>query len=234
MWRPSIHDEDAMPDSQRLDQWFETFPVLKSVSGAHLQLLRGIAQFPTLDAGFVAYRQDAECPNYLMCIEGLTRVFKMSDTGKEILLYRVRDGGTCILTTQCLLTGGNFPAESIAEKRTQLAAIPAGAFRQLMQESAAFRQVVLDDYTSLLGQMIGMVDELAFTSFEQRLARRILLDADAEGIVAKTHQQLASDTGSARESVTRALGEWERRSWIELERGKIAIRDRAALATLTA
>jgi CRP/FNR family transcriptional regulator len=102
-----------------------------------------------------------------------------------------------------------------------------------MQESAAFRQVVLDDYTSLLGQMIGMVDELAFTSFEQRLARRILLDADAEGIIAKTHQQLASDTGSARESVTRALGEWERRSWIELERGKIAIRDRAALATLT-
>jgi CRP/FNR family transcriptional regulator len=221
-----------MPDSIRLEQWFETFAGLRSVADAHLQLLRGSVLFLTLNPGFVAYRQDDACPNYLMCLDGQTRVFKLSDKGKEILLYRVRDGGTCILTTQCLLTGGTFPAESIAERETHLAAVPASVFSHLMQESPPFRKVVLDDYTALLGQMIGMVDALAFDSFEQRLARHLLLDADSAGLVATTHQKLASDTGSTRESVSRTLGDWERRAWVGLQRGQIVIIDRVALAML--
>jgi CRP/FNR family transcriptional regulator len=221
-----------MPASRRLEQWFDRFAGLRSVSDAHQQMLRGAVMFLTLPVGFVAYRQDDACPNYLMCLSGQTRVFKLSDKGKEILLYRVRDGGTCILTTQCLLTGGNFPAESIAEQETHLAALPAGVFSHLMQESPAFRKVVLDDYTALLGQMIGMVDALAFDSFEQRLARHLLLDADGTGLVATTHQKLAADTGSTRESVSRTLGDWERRAWVGLQRGQIVILDRAALAML--
>ena len=64
-----------------------------------------------------------------------------------MLIYKVGAGGTCVLTTQCLLSGGRFPAESIAEERTELAALPSETFRQLMTESAEFRNFVLDDYT---------------------------------------------------------------------------------------
>ncbi len=82
----------------------------------------------------------------------------MSETGREMLIYKVGAGGTCVLTTQCLLSGGGFPAQSVAESRTELAALPADTFRQLMRESDEFRDFVLDDYTKLLTAVFDLVE----------------------------------------------------------------------------
>ncbi len=134
-----------------------------------------------------------------------------------------------MLTTQCLLSGGGFPAQSIAEARTELAALPADTFRQIMRESEAFRDFVLDDYTKLLSGMFDLVAEIAFASLEQRLARRLLVEANADGIVWKTHQQLASDVGSVREVIGRLLGEWADIGLVEVRRGQVLLIDRASL-----
>jgi CRP/FNR family transcriptional regulator, anaerobic regulatory protein len=221
-----------MRHAHETDQWIGQFKGLDKMSGEHLRLLRSGVHFPVLEAGAIAYRQDWECPNYLMCIEGQTRVFKISSSGRELLLYKVGTGGTCLLTTQCLLSKTRFPAESIAETRTTLAAVPAGLFHELMAASPTFRDVVLDDYAKLLTSMFSLVDDLAFATVEQRLARRLLAEADADSVVAKTHQQIASDVGSVREVVSRQLGEWERAGVISLQRGQVQILDRAALALL--
>ncbi len=219
-----------MPDSHQVDRWIERFPLIRNFSPAHLQIARGTVQFPVLDAGAIAYELEGECANYLMCLDGRTRVFRMSESGREMLIYKVTGGGTCVLTTQCLLSGGNFPAESIAEERTELAALPVSTFRQLMAESAEFRSFVLDDYTRLLASMFTLVEEIAFAPLEQRLARRLLIEADAQGLVVKTHQQLAADVGSVREVVSRILGEWVERGFVELRRGQVQVVDRVALA----
>ena len=165
-----------------------------------------------------------------MCLEGRTRNFKTSDNGREMLLYNVADGDTCVLTTQCLLSRTNFPAESVAERRTELAAIPASWFYQFMAELPPFREFVLNDYTKLLGSMFSFVDQLAFQSIEQRLARRLLVDAGKGLVITKTHQQIASDIGSVREIVSRQLGSWEKKGWVSNARGQVRIVDRAALA----
>lgn len=219
-----------MSNLQVIERWFDRFPALRRLQPQHLQMARDVVQFPVLQAGAVAYRQDWECPNYLMCLDGLTRVFKVSESGREILIYKVGGGGTCLLTTQCLLSGGNFPAESTAEQRTELAAIPADTFRHLMRESSEFRDFVLDDYAKLMSSMFNLVDDLAFGSLEQRLARRLIAEADREGIINKTHQQLAADLGSVREVISRYLGEWERSGVISIQRGQMRILDREALA----
>ena len=104
-------------------------------------------------------------------------------------------------------------------------------FYSFMAEMPAFRDFVLNDYAKLLGTMFAFVDALAFQTVEQRLARRLLVEAGQTGVVGKTHQQLASDIGSVREIVSRHLGGWERKGWIESLRGRIRIIDRAALAT---
>ena len=148
-----------------------------------------------------------------------------------MLIYKVGAGGTCVLTTQCLLSGGGFPAQSVAEARTELAALPSDTFRQLMRESDAFRGFVLDDYTKLLSGMFDLVEEIAFAPLERRLARRLLVEADADGIVWKTHQQLASDVGSVREVVSRLLGEWADTGLVEVRRGQVQVVDRAGLAS---
>lgn len=214
-----------------VDGWVERFPFAAALASSELERVARVAHFPVLEAGQVAYELDSPCPNYLMCIEGQTRIYKTSDAGREMLLYKVEEGGTCVLTTQCLLSHTNFPAESIAEKRTKLAAIPASWFYTIMEEMPAFRSFVLTDYTKLLGTMFSFVDSLAFQTIEQRLARRLLVEAGEALRVEKTHQQLASDIGSVREIVSRQLGDWERRGWVSNSRGQVQILDRAALAT---
>ncbi|KQQ45164.1 Crp/Fnr family transcriptional regulator [Methylobacterium sp. Leaf125] len=219
-----------MQNAHQVERWVERFPLVRDFSASHLQVARGTVHFPVLEAGAIAYELQGACANYLMCIDGRTRVFRMSEGGREMLIYKVGAGGTCVLTTQCLLSGGGFPAQSVAEARTELAALPSDTFRQLMRESDAFRTFVLDDYTKLLSGMFDLVEEIAFAPLEQRLARRLLVEADAEGIVWKTHQQLASDVGSVREVVSRLLGEWADDGLVEIRRGQVQVIDRASLA----
>ncbi len=212
------------------DQWLTLFPGLAQMEPAHLQRARAVLTFKHLAEGEVAYRQGASCPSYVMCLEGRTRIFKASETGREILLYRVGSGETCVLTTSCLLAGRSFPAESVAEVPVTLAAIPAQTFHELMQASQPFRQFVLDNYGQLMSSLIMLVDEVAFTSLDLRLARKLLAEAGDTGIVATTHQQLALDLGSVREVISRYLREWERKGWIHTSRGAIEVADRLALA----
>jgi len=100
-----------------------------------------------------------------------------------------------------------------------------------MMASLPFRRFVLDDYARLLNSMISLIDEVTFNSLDERLARRLLAEADAQGTVRKTHQQLALDLGSVREVVSRYLGEWERAGWIRATRGRIEILSQADLAS---
>jgi CRP/FNR family transcriptional regulator len=186
-----------------------------------------------VEPGAVAYREDWPCPNYVMCVDGRTRVFKQSDTARELLIYQVQSGGTCVLTTQCLLSGGNFPAESVAEARTLLAAIPKATFQALMQASGEFRDFVLSDYARLMSQLVVLVEQVAFATTGQRLARRLIAEAGGTGLIAKTHQQLASDVGSVREVVSRLLAEWEQAGWIATSRGEIRLQNPAALTRVT-
>jgi CRP/FNR family transcriptional regulator len=104
-------------------------------------------------------------------------------------------------------------------------------FHRLLANSAPFRQFVLNNYGDLLTSLITLVDEVAFSNLDLRLARRLLAEAGADGIVAKTHQQLALDLGSVREVISRYLAEWERMGWVHAARGSIEVRNRAALAS---
>jgi CRP/FNR family transcriptional regulator, anaerobic regulatory protein len=218
-----------MPNTELINQWLSLFPGLAQLEAAHLQIARSSLLFKHLGEGDIAYRQGASCPSYVMCMEGRTRIFKASESGREILLYRVGPGETCVLTTSCLLAGRSFPAESIAEVPVTLAALPAHAFHELMHLSAPFRQFVLDNYGQLMSSLIMLVDEVAFTSLDLRLARKLIAEAGEDGLVSTTHQQLALDLGSVREVISRYLREWERKGWVRTARGMIEVTDRKAL-----
>jgi CRP/FNR family transcriptional regulator len=220
-----------MASQELLSRLLSTFPELSELDEAHRMDLLGSTQFNRLRGGDIAYRQGQRCQNYVMCIEGQTRVFKTSESGREILLYQVGPGETCVLTTSCLMAGSGFPAESTAETDVLHAALPAISFHRLMSASPRFRKFVLDNYGDLLSSLIMLVDEVAFASLDLRLARRLLAEANEQGVVAKTHQQLALDLGSVREVISRYLAEWERMGWVHAARGSIEVRNRAALAS---
>jgi len=218
-----------LENSALKNQWLTLFPPLATLGGAQYEQLLAAVEFKQLKKGDIAYQPGWSCDAFLMCLTGQTRIFKRSESGREILLYRVEAGQTCVLTTSCLLAGTPFPAESIAEQDTSLAALPIHVFRSLMEESVAFRRFVLDNYGDLLANLIVLVDEIAFSNIDIRLARGLIKMADDEGIVHKTHQQLAQDLGSVREVISRHLREWERQGIIGVTRGQIQLLNTAAL-----
>lgn len=220
----------SMTSPDLLSRLLASFPELEELEEENRGELLGSMQFNRLRGGDIAYRQGQRCQAYVMCLDGQTRVFKTSESGREILLYQVGPGETCVLTTSCLMAGSPFPAESTAETDVLHAALPASAFHRLLGASPRFRKFVLDNYGDLLSSLIMLVDEVAFASLDLRLARRLLAEADEQGVVAKTHQQLALDLGSVREVISRYLAEWERMGWVRASRGRIEVRNRAALA----
>jgi CRP/FNR family transcriptional regulator, anaerobic regulatory protein len=220
-----------MRNQDLIARWLASFPELGELESESKSDLLASTQFNRLREGDTAYRQGQTCHNYVMCIEGQTRVFKISESGREILLYQVGPGETCVLTTSCLMAGSPFPAESTAETDVLLAALPSSVFHRLMTISPRFRKFVLDNYGDLLSSLITLVDEVAFASLDLRLARRLLAEADERGVVSKTHQQLALDLGSVREVISRYLSEWERMGWVHASRGSIEVKNRPALSS---
>jgi len=218
-----------LKQSDYIDQWLEQFPELLELEEEHQAFLKDAVLFKQLTQGEVAYQPGWDCSNFLMCLSGRTRVYRSSESGREILLYRVSAGQTCVLTTSCLMASGAFPAESIAEQDTLLAAIPADKFNELMAQSIRFREFVHNNYGELLADLILLVNEVAFSRVDIRLARYLLKIADDDNIVHSTHQQLALDMGSVREVVSRHLNEWEHEGWIENKRGKVQLLNKEKL-----
>jgi len=218
-----------LKQSDCIDQWLEQFPELLELDKEHQVFLKDVVLFKQLSKGEIAYQPGWDCSNFLMCLSGRTRVYRSSESGREILLYRVGPGQTCVLTTSCLMASGVFPAESIAEQDTLLAAIPANKFNELMAQSKRFREFVHNNYGELLADLILLVNEVAFSRVDVRLARYLLKIADDDNIVHSTHQQLALDMGSVREVISRYLNEWEHQGWIDNKRGKIQLLNREKL-----
>lgn len=219
-----------MTNQVLIARWLTVFPELAKLEPETKETLFDVTQFQRLRRGDVVYYQGQLCRNYVMCIEGQTRVFKTSESGREIMLYQVGAGETCVLTTSCLIAGNPFPAESNAQADALLAAIPADVFHQLRSSSPKFRNYVLSNYGDLLSSLIMLVDEVAFASLDLRLARRLLAEAEDTNVISKTHQQLALDLGSVREVVSRYVSEWERLGWVRSSRGSIEVLNRGALA----
>ena len=141
-------------------------------------------------------------------------------------------GESCALTTACLLGGENYNAEAVAETAIEAVAIPRARFDELISSSAAFRQFVFAAFSQRLSDLFKLVDEVAFQRIDVRLAHKLLELAGEGSDLAMTHQQLATELGTAREVISRQVHELQRRGWIVSGRGIIKLVDRQALRRL--
>ncbi|MEQ9641598.1 MAG: Crp/Fnr family transcriptional regulator [Alphaproteobacteria bacterium] len=212
--------------------WIDRFPALADLAPAHRTALLQGARGRKLPAGAVAFSPDHTPDDYLLITDGRVRVRQISDHGREIVLYRIGGGESCILTTACLLAHAHYMAEGIAETEVRVVAVPRAIFDRLMAESPPFREFVLSTYATRMMELMLLVEELAFTTISHRLAQRMLELAGEADEIAATHQDLAVELGTAREVISRQLKEFERRGWVAGERGRVRLLDRPALQAL--
>jgi CRP/FNR family transcriptional regulator, anaerobic regulatory protein len=212
--------------------WLGRFPALAAARDPELQRLVAAAPLLQVPAGVTVFHAGDACERYLMVLEGSVRVQKLAENGREIVLYRVAAGETCVLTTSCLLAGERYPAEGVTESPVTAAALPLARFQEALARSETFRRFVFTSFGERMAELMTLVEAIAFGRLDSRLAQRLLALGQSTARVPITHQQLAAELGSAREVISRLLKEFERLGCIALERGEIAILDPVALARL--
>jgi CRP/FNR family transcriptional regulator len=212
--------------------WSSSFPQLQPDTDPALQSVIAATRLVDVPAGETVFSTGMHCENYLLVTQGSVRVQQLAASGREIVLYRVGPGESCVLTTSCLMSDGSYPAEGITESAVSALVIPAPVFHTAMQDSEQFRSFVMNNFSLRIADLLTLIEEITFRRIDSRLAARLIQLADIDGNLRLTHQDLATELGSAREVISRMLKEFERKGWIRLGRGTIKLRDTESLTGL--
>jgi len=216
------------------ENWITHFPGLSKLPADAAGALLAASRVVRLPAGTRIFGPGQAPEAFILLIHGTVRVQQVSEGGREIVLYRVSAGESCALTTACLMSYEDYQAEAIAESDVEAVAIPRATFDDLIARSADFRRFVFTAFSRRVTDLFRVIEEVAFARVDVRLAQRLLQRANDQGHIDLTHQQLASELGTAREVISRQLNEFQRRGWISTSRGAIDITSPKDLRQLAA
>jgi CRP/FNR family transcriptional regulator len=214
------------------EDWTLRFAGLSRLSAEVKRSLLTESRVATVPKDTVIFGPGKAPENLLLLLEGTVRVQQTSETGREVFLYRVNAGESCVLTTACLLAYEDYSAEGVAETDLRAVLVPRTTFDELVARSPEFRRFVFTAYSRRITDLFHVIEEVAFRRVDVRLAQKLLQLAGPEGTLQATHHSLALELGSVREVVSRQLQEFQRRGWVELGRGVVRILAPAGLRHL--
>lgn len=210
----------------------DLYPPLGGLSGERLSALLAPQAVMHLPAGTQVFAEHQPCQGFPLLLEGSIKVVKLAASGRELMLYRVVPGGSCIISSSCLLGHTDYNARGIAETPLTLLVLPIASFSALMLEHPPFRDFVFHLFAERIGELMQLVEEVAFARLDQRLAKLLL--ARNETTLNVTHQQLADELGSVREIVSRLLKGFAAQGLVSLGREQLTLIDRSGLQKLAA
>jgi len=172
---------------------------------------------------------DAVAGLYLV-VAGSLRIYYITAEGREALLYRVEPGGTCVLALTAAFNEEPYPAwVDAGTEGTSYLRVPSALSRRLLAEEPAFRDFVFRVLSGRVVELMQTLEEAGTTQLEQRVARYLLRNLGSDGALRVTQAGIASDLGTAREIVSRALRSLSARGWVRTGRSRISVQDQPSL-----
>lgn len=209
------------------NNWCDDLAELNGLEVKARALLAGLG-VQTLPKGAVLFRPGDQAQGFVVVLSGRIEVHLTGPSGREILLYEVEPGQSCVQTTLGLMADEAYSGEAVVASDAQVVLIPRGPFQRLMNDEPAFRSFVMQAFGRRMQDVTRLLERVAFASIESRLAAALLEMAEGTEVHA-TQAELAARIGSAREVVTRRLDAFHRAGWVENARGTVRILDAAAL-----
>lgn len=187
----------------------------------------------TLPRGLDLFAPGDKAQGYPVVLSGRVEVFLTGPNGREILLYAVEPGQSCVQTTLGLLGDEPYTGAATTVMDCETVMVPKPLFLRLMDGDPAFRGFVLRSFGQRMGDLTRLLESVAFGRVEARLASA-LLDLAEGHVVRATQSEIAARIGSAREVVSRKLDVFAKSGWVTTERGEVHLRDPVALRRASA
>jgi CRP/FNR family transcriptional regulator len=193
-----------------------------------------LAQLPTrsLPHHTPLFQSGEPAQVFVIVLSGRIEVRLTAASGREILLYAVEPGQSCIQSTLGLLGDEAYTGAARTMTEAKVVLIPKPLFLSLMDSDSAFRNFVLRAFGARMADLTRVLEQVAFGRVEVRLAA-LLLDLAVGNRVTATQADLAARIGTAREVVTRQLHSLAKAGVTENARGQVIIRDATALRQIS-
>ena len=215
----------------------EHYDFFRNGSEAFRSRLLETVGYVRLPKGAFYFHEGDVCAQVALVGAGRIRVYKTGETGREITLYHVVAGESCLINISCMLSTTRCPASARVESAVEALVIPGDRFRRWVAENENVRNYVFDLIAKRMASVMSLVEEVTFQRMDERVARfleeNFEKSSGTQTVLLLTHEKIASQLGTAREVVSRLLKEFERVGAIRLSRGQIVLQDRDLLKSFS-
>ena len=213
----------------------EYLPFFSKLSPKQQQTLVDSVEPMEAKAGTIVHNGHLDCLGMLIIRSGQLRVYTLSSEGREVTLYRLFDHDICLFSASCVMPDIQFEVIIEAEKATKMWVIPSCLFKDLMESSAAVANYANQLISSRFSEVMWLMEQIMWKSFDKRLAAFLLEESALEGdnTLKLTHEIIANHLGTAREVVTRMLRYFQTAGMVKLARGTVEIADAEKLRQMS-
>lgn len=212
----------------------ERFVPFQNLRSENRQLLAQGAIRQRSDDASVILHKGASVSGAYMVLEGRLRVFSIAPNGTEATLHFVEPGETCVLAMNCLFSDLVYPAWVQAERNSSYALIPGPVYRRLFETEPQIQNLTINALSMLVQRLMAELEQVHSSHHRQRVAQFILTNADSEGILRITQQQLAHHLGTTREVIARLMQDFVAQGLVQTGRGLLTLRDSFGLQRVVA
>ncbi len=201
----------------------DKFEFAKKMSAEHIEMMDRATIYKTIEKGTIISGDGTRCNGIPFVISGMLRLFRISDTGREMTLYTIKPGQVCIMAAICVMGHLDYDFMVEAESECSLAVVSPDRFRKLMDASEPFKEFIFQMMANRLLDSINKIESVNFVSIEQRIKSYLQQHSGDDGTLKVTHEQIAVELGSSREVISRNLKKLAEEGEIIQMRGKIKL-----------
>ena len=208
-------------------EFSEYLPFWDKLTANQREHISAVIEYHDVKKGTHIHDSSAQCLGLVAVRSGQLRAYILSEDGREITISRLFEYDVSLLSASCVMPDMQFNVMIEAEKDTQFWSIPACLFKNLVDDSLAVSNYSRSLLSSNFSELMWLMEQIMWKSFDKRLASFLLEEAAIEGTntLKITHEKVANHMGTAREVVTRMLRYFQSEGMVKLTRGGIELCD---------
>ena len=179
----------------------------------------------TFPEGKVILDENAHIKAIPIVVSGTVRVIRRDEEGREILLYYIKAGESCIMSFLGGIHDHTSKVIAVAEEETEIIFLPIDKVTALIKDSPEWLDYIFRLYHKRFEELLEVVNAVAFKNMDERLLSfiRKKCELSRSKTLQVTHEQLANELGTARVVVSRLLKQMEQKGLVKLGRNKIVL-----------